>query len=114
MSLISIFISYILLSWNVSDEYFHYRTAPHIAIKDYPATNITVPELAICVRMTWKVGMKRLRVLFNGDLFNDRNDTWKIKQFVPMISSPFFQSPKMMKKVATKKCFMRRKYCILI
>src|SRR6185503_11680083 len=84
ISLLFIFASYIFLSWNVSEEYFLYRTASHIAIKDYPTRNITVPELVVCVILNFtsivtKLGGKRIGELVTGDYFSDQNDTWKIE-----------------------------------
>src|SRR5437879_4325911 len=86
ISLLSIFGGLVLVSWNVSEEYFLYRTSSHITIEDYPETNITIPELVVCVPFDlMKVGNKSIGELFSKNYFNDQG-TWKIEDFNPSIA----------------------------
>src|SRR5438874_2066376 len=81
ISLLSILTGFIFQSWEVSREYFGYRTNTLVAIQHYPEV-IKAPAMVFCYlfHTLENVTTKSAADLFTGEenYFNDKNDTWKI------------------------------------
>lgn len=110
LSLLVILTGFTLLSWGVSREYFEYRTATHIAIRDYPEDGIEMPAIVVCFRFRPEFLNIQTRIgeFFRGkeDYFNDRNDTWRVYKVYASID------PDQVKEYIQKKYLMRNRYCL--
>lgn len=79
-SLIAIFVGFMLQSWEVTEEYFFYKTVSVVTIEDYPDV-VMAPSLALCARFDIDGPHDETKIgkLFK-DYFNDGNDTWRVYQ----------------------------------
>lgn len=110
--ILSIFAGFLLLSWNVSKEYFEYRTSPIIAISEYPEQGVKAPAGVLCFRFDidsfaeWNIGQ-----LFSGDInyFNDQNDTWNVTK-IYQVRIPPTKTP----HLVTRKYIRGNKYCLFV
>lgn len=109
VSFLSILAGYVLLSWQVSREYFEYRTSSHVVIKDQPE-EIKSPALVVCFQ--WAIDnaslaySRRLGDLFTN-YFNDENDTWTVAR----VRAPRIPPNKDI-RYESKKYLLKDKYCL--
>src|SRR5688572_2922296 len=81
--LLTILTGFIYLSWGVSKEYFEYRTASHIAIKQYPIEGVMTPSMVVCFAISRDHSGVPAEIdkLFTGveNYLGDRNDSWTVE-----------------------------------
>lgn len=110
--ILAILSGFTLLSWDVSREYFEYRTATHIAIKDYPEDSVKAPAVVVCFRVLFNLLKKDIKIgeLFTGDedYLNDKMNTWRIRKLWARIPS------NQQKVFVTKKYIVGERYCFFI
>lgn len=105
-----ILTGFTLLSWNVSEEYFLYRTTSVTAIYDYPEGNVLAPAMILCFRFDIDPRIEsKIGQLFTGErnFYNDKNDSWKIMKIkiIPHSKKANYTS---------KKYIMGNKYCMFL
>lgn len=108
----SILSGFALLSWNVSKDYFEYRTTWVTSLHDYPEDNVLAPGIVICFGFKFDHrGETKIGELFTGEgnFFNDMNDSWIVKRVEARLTPPSRNV-----SYVTRKYMRGNKYCMFV
>lgn len=109
LMIVAIISGFAMLSWEVTIEYFLYKTISVVTITDYPE-EVTAPAVVFCARFNidprkeYKIGE-----LFTGekDFLSDRSDSWKASKVWSSIIIGKLDT-------VVKKYLKAGKYCLFI